>query len=108
MPRARLGLLVPLNTRTPDPAIPHSLRRPPPTTPRRALVTRRIGPAAAVAALAADGHAYRRPLSRRITRAGTPTATPRAGTSFVTTEPAPVTAPAPIRTGATSIESLPM
>src|SRR3972149_3822383 len=44
----------------------------------------------------------------RITRAGTPTTTAPAGTSFVTTDPAPVVAPLPIRSGATSIVSLPM
>src|SRR5438309_379954 len=51
---------------------------------------------------------HRRRPRTRITRAGTPTTTARGGTSFVTTAPAPVIASRPIRTGATSIESLPM
>ena len=40
-------------------------------------------------------------------RAGTPTASLPAGTSFVTTAPAPVRAPSPISRGATSIVSTP-
>src|SRR5450759_2736830 len=40
-------------------------------------------------------------------RAGTPTASMPAGTSFVTTDPAPVHAPSPSSTGATSIVSEP-
>src|SRR5437899_1067528 len=43
----------------------------------------------------------------RITLAGTPTAVAPSGTSFVTTEPAPVRAPLPSLTGATSIVSTP-
>ena len=40
-------------------------------------------------------------------RAGTPTASLPGGTSWVTTAPAPVFAPSPISTGATSIVSTP-
>src|SRR3990170_4780085 len=47
-------------------------------------------------------------LSLRTTRAGIPTANAPAGTSRVTTDPAPVAAPPPIPTGATSRLSLPM
>src|SRR5256886_6966950 len=46
-------------------------------------------------------------LFLRITLAGTPTAVAPSGTSFVTTEPAPVRAPLPSLTGATSIVSTP-
>src|SRR5215471_21590791 len=42
------------------------------------------------------------------TTAGTPTASDSGGMSLVTTAPAPVTAPLPTRTGATSIVSLPI
>src|SRR3990170_128639 len=45
---------------------------------------------------------------RSRTRAGTPTAIFPGGTSWVTTEPAPVAAPSPMVTGATSIVSEPM
>ena len=41
-------------------------------------------------------------------RAGTPTASLPGGTSWVTTAPAPVFAPSPTSTGATSIVSTPM
>src|SRR6185503_5805118 len=47
-------------------------------------------------------------LSFFLTTAGTPTASESAGTSLVTTLPAPVTEPRPTRTGATSIVSLPI
>src|SRR5262249_15754411 len=47
-------------------------------------------------------------LSFFFTTAGTPTTSVFAGTSSVTTAPAPVTDPLPTRTGATSIVSLPI
>src|SRR5579864_3079161 len=46
-------------------------------------------------------------LFLRTTLAGTPTAVAPSGTSFVTTEPAPVRTPLPSLTGATSIVSTP-
>src|SRR5207249_9058736 len=46
-------------------------------------------------------------LFLRTTLAGTPTAVAPSGTSFVTTEPAPVREPLPSLTGATSIVSTP-
>src|SRR5438552_9278513 len=73
-------------------------------TPRRrvrpGVFDRGLQPPDHLASLASTGFL-------RIALAGTPTAVAPSGTSFVTTEPAPVRAPLPSLTGATSIVSTP-
>ena len=54
-----------------------------------------------------DGSWRFRPSRNRTTRAGVPTAMPLSGTSRVTTDPAPITAPAPMRTPDSTIAAWP-
>src|ERR1700694_4922219 len=71
---------------------------------------RGLGPRVLDRGLNPADHAFSDPESTgflRITLAGTPTAVAPSGMSFVTTDPAPVRAPLPSLTGATSIVSTP-